>query len=223
MIALMWTELAIMLLFLSGIISDLQKSGDSTKDQESPLTTEPPDIKGDILMLTTTENSQKLGLGEVLVVNVLGDLPVDDQEVETAKSDLRKYLRQETGLKVYTEDSEEVVGPVYYVELNVRRQEVEETNIYFNTTALNDLEPERKKEADLIRNLVAETWKNFTKLEFVGDQENPERRPGVSRGQNERIIEILAKLFMRTFDLNISIKGAIVQKSEQVRERKEIL
>ena len=138
----------------------------------------------EIFILTTTENSPKLGLGELLVVNVLGDLPVDDQEVETAKSDLRKYLRQETGLKVYTEDSDEVVGPAYYVELYVRGQEVENANIYFNTSALNDLEPKRKKEADLIRNIVAETWKNVVKGEFVRDQENPVRRPGLSGGQS---------------------------------------
>ena len=320
---------------------------------EKPLTIELPNIKDDGLVVTTTDDSSQLGLGEFLVVNVLGDLPADDQEVETAKSALRKYLRRRSGLKVYTEDSEEVVGPAYYVELYVGGEEVEEANIYFNTSVLKDMEPERRQEAEQIRNLVIEAWESGVQLDFVRDQENtgeegliivslnlldrgfsknredalkaavkaeleektgyrtdvvtdsvhfevdegverffyklvsvgvrgevvgrkpinelppgdldkatldslildavenglkeignevdndatdsdsrvpptrppvtvtPVRRPGVSGGgQYDRIIEILANLFIRTLDLSISIKGAMDRKSEEVRKRK---
>ena len=255
-------------------------------------------------------------------------------------------------MKVYTEDSEEGVGPAYYVELYVGGQEGEKANIFFNTSVLKDLEPERRQEAEQIRNLVIEAWENGVQLEFVRDQENtdeagliivnlnlldrgfsknredalksavkaeleektgyrtdvvtdsvdfeveegverffyklvsvgvrgevvgrkpinelppgdldkatldslildavenglkeignevdndatdsdsrvpptrrpvtvtPVRRPGVSGGQYDRIIEILANLFIRTLDLSISIKGAMDRKSEQVRKRK---
>ena len=55
----------------------------------------------------------------------------------------------------------------------------------------------------------------------------PVRRPGGvggggGGGQYDRIIEILANLFIRTLDLSISIKGAMDRNSEQVRKRKRM-
>ena len=73
-------------------------------ESDQPVSIELPNIP-------STDDPSTLGLGEVLVVNVLGDLGDDDEKIEAAKKDLERYVREKSGLRVYTEDSEEVVGP----------------------------------------------------------------------------------------------------------------
>merc|ERR1719278_1294075 len=117
--------------------------------EDLPVSLELPNIP-------LTDDPSQLGLGEVLVVNVLGDLGDENEEIEAAKEDFKRYVRGKSGLRVYTEDSEEVVGPAFYVELTVDRQEVDNANIYFNTSVLKDLDTGRRQQAELIRDLVIE-------------------------------------------------------------------
>merc|ERR1712032_548244 len=127
-------------------------------ESDQPVSIELPNIP-------STDDPSTLGLGEVLVVNVLGDLGDDNEKIETAKKDL------ESGLRVYTEDSEEVVGPAYYIELTVRGQEVDNANIYYDTNVLKDLDTSRRKQAEIIRNLVIEAWGNGVKLDVETEEE----------------------------------------------------